>query len=372
MDPAAKSRLVKRLAEQIGFQRVGITTPAPSRNAAYYRRWLQAGQAGSMAYLARNTELRENPALLLPDARSVICVAVSYNRQDPGEDEPQTLLCAGPQEQRRTSAGAAGSVAQPPPAVSGNAAPWASPAPPGRPSLGQPRPAGRVARYARGRDYHVVLGRMLRELVALMRAELDEPFKARVCVDTAPLIERELAAAAGIGWIGKNTLVLHELLGSYLLLGEVLTTLELEPDAPATDHCGTCTRCLEACPTQAFPAAYQMDASRCISYFTIEHRGDIPPEFRNQIGDWVFGCDVCQEVCPFNQRAPLGVQPEIMQSRVPARIDLLELVSLRSGAYRRLTRDTALGRATRPMLVRNAEIALHSQPQTKQRACADY
>lgn len=310
MSPSETTRRVHRLAREIGLDRVGVTRPRPSRYRAYYREWLAAGQHGTMAYLARNVELRLEPARILPGARSAICAAVGYRREDAPPDDD--------------------------------------------------RPRGIVARYARGRDYHRVVKLKLRRLIERLRAELAEPFEARVFVDTGPLFERELAAAAGIGWIGKNTLVLHEELGSYLLLGVALTTLELEPDAPATDHCGTCRRCLDACPTQAFPQPYRMDASRCISYLTIEHRGEVEPQFFEAIGAWVFGCDICQEVCPFNRKAPPGRDAALKASAVPAYPDLLEWVQMRSGAYRRLTRGTAVGRARRSMLRRNALIALRN------------
>ena len=168
---------------------------------------------------------------------------------------------------------------------------------------------GRVAQYVRGPDSHRVLRAMLNELVDQLRCRLDEPFDARVFVDTGPILERELAAAAGLGWVGRNTMLLNEGLGSYLFLGEVLTTLELGVDSPVADRCGNCTRCLDACPTHALVAPYQLDASRCISYLTIEHRGQVPEELCELIGDWVCGCDVCQQVCPYNRRAPLATQP---------------------------------------------------------------
>jgi epoxyqueuosine reductase len=205
---------------------------------------------------------------------------------------------------------------------------------------------------------------MLEELLVRMRAEFEEPFEARCFVDTGPLIERELAAAAGIGWIGKNTLVMHERLGSYLFLGEIVTTLELAPDAPVTDHCGTCRRCLDACPTQAFPAPYEMDATRCISYLTIEHRGEIPDDLSPRIGDWVYGCDVCQEVCPHNAKTPLASDSELTADRIPARLTLATLTELTAGSYRRLTEGTAARRATRRMWQRNTAIALHNAAQS--------
>ncbi len=308
MTPAERSKLVKQLALARGGDLVGVAPAAASTRAAYYRAWLAAGHAGTMGYLARNVELRLDSAGLLPGARSLISVAVSYQRT-------------------------------PVPSASENA------------------PAGRVAQYARGRDYHFVLRELLEGLRADLAAALPEPFEARVLVDSSPLLEREVAMAAGLGWIGKNTLVLNERLGSTFVLGELLTTLDLAADAPATDHCGTCTRCLDACPTQAFPAPYQMDASRCISYLTIEHRDAIDPALAARMGDWVFGCDICQEVCPFNRKVPPGTNAALQEDRLPARIPLPQLQSLRSGGYRRLVKDTAARRASRPMLRRNADIA---------------
>lgn len=307
MTPEDKSRLAKELATAVGAQRVGVARLGPSPSAAYYRDWLARGYAGEMSYLARNIEPRVDPRQLLPGAISAICVAISYRRND---DSTQ--------------------------------------------ALGEP--SGRVAAYARGVDYHIVLRELLRQLDAELRKRLPSQFESRICVDTAPLLERELAASAGIGWIGKNTLIMHERLGSYLLLGELLTTLDLAPDTPTTDHCGVCTRCLDACPTAAFPAAYQMDASRCISYLTIEKRGDIPAEQRPAIGEWLFGCDICQEVCPHNRKAPLGVNADLMRDMIPARVPVAPLLELRSSDYRRLTRGSATARARRDMWRRNGAI----------------
>lgn len=313
MTPAAKAEVAKALARDLGFDRLGITPAQPVARAEYYRSWLARGYGGSMAFLRRNLAARADPRGLLPGARTVLCAAMNYRRED------------------------------------------APPAPlPGT----SPRPLGRVARYARGRDYHTVLHRRLKRLVAELRARLDEPFEARVCVDTQPVLERALAAAAGVGWIGKNTCLMHEEFGSYLFLGEVVTTLDLAADGPVTDHCGTCTRCLEACPTGAFRAPYELDASRCIAYLTIEHHGEIPVEFHAGIGDRVFGCDVCQEVCPFNRDAPRAADPDLLADVTPAYVDLAALVALRSGDHRRLTRGSAARRAPRPMWQRNGEIAL--------------
>ena len=318
MSPAVKSLLIKALGRELGLSRVGIAPAAPLPGAAYYKSWLRRGYHGSMSYLARNVERRAAPASLLPGARGIICAALSYR---PSPHDP----------------------------------PHAETAPQGGPAT------GRVARYARGRDYHVVLRERLEALVERLRRRLDEPFEARVFVDTGPLLERELAAAAGLGWIGKNTMLLSRGLGSYSVLGEVLTTLELSHDAPETDHCGSCTRCLDACPTGAFPAPYQMDASRCISYLTIEHRGTVAPEFHAAIGEWIYGCDVCQEVCPFNDDASAG-DPELLAERAGDRVDLLRLLRLTPEQHRAWLGDSAADRARPAMWRRNAALALGNRP----------
>lgn len=310
MTPRAKTRLVKALALKLGFDRVGVARTGPSPRASYYRRWLARGYGGAMRYLHRNMELRENPARLLPGACSAICVALNYRRREPHAPAPNA------------------------------------------------RPAGCVAQYVRGGDYHRVLRVMLGQLVNGFRERFQEPFDHRIFVDTGPVLERELAARAGLGWVGKNTTLLHERLGSYLFLGEIITTLELEPDAAAVDRCGSCCRCLEACPTKALPEPYQLDASRCISYFTIEHRAEVPVAFHEMIGDWVYGCDVCQQVCPFNRHAPLATHPEVTADRIPENLPLVDLLRLRSGDYRRLTQGTAARRARRNTWRRNAAIAL--------------
>ncbi len=329
MTPSRISRLVKNLARGVGFDAAGIAPAVAGPGALYYRDWLAAGYAGQMSYMHKHAHLRADPARLLPGAKSIICAALSYN---PGpEPDPDDQLSDRPPFQ----GGPHGDRNR------------------------QPRPpAGLVARYARGRDYHLVLRDMLTELVTRLRAALGEPFEHRICVDTAPLLERDVAARAGLGWIGKNTMLIHRRLGSYILLGECLTTLEIEPDAPETDHCGRCTRCLEACPTGALVEPYRLDARRCISYLTIESREPVEPHLQAAIGRWVFGCDICQEVCPHNRRAPAGTNAALNPGAALAGLPLLELLELRSGQYRRLTRDSALRRATRRMLRRNAAVAL--------------
>jgi epoxyqueuosine reductase len=230
----------------------------------------------------------------------------------------------------------------------------------------QPRPVvredsgarGRVAMYAWGEDYHDVIRDRLRMLVERLRHELTEPFDSRVCVDTVPIIERELAAAAGIGWIGKNTLVLNEEQGSYFFLGAVVTTLELAHDEAVVDHCGTCRACLDACPTNAFPAPYELDASKCISYLTIEHRGEIDEAFHDSMDGWVFGCDVCQDVCPHNRRAPATTESRFAARASVASPLLSDLMAWTEDDYDRALRDSAMKRAKLDMLKRNARIAM--------------
>lgn len=324
MTPAEKSHFIKIHGRALGFDLIGITSPSPSTRGAYYRDWLKKGYAGTMRYLHRNVRFRANPADIVPDARSIICVAVNYRRPD-GHLSPQDLNNA-PEHQ-----------------------------------LGQPA-TGHVAQYARGRDYHTVLRRMLARLAEDLQTRFSAPFTRRAFVDTGPLLERDLAAAAGLGWIGKNTCLLNAERGSYLFLGEIFTSLELVPDEPVTERCARCTRCLDACPTGALVGPHELDARRCISYLTIEHRQAIAPDLRAQMGAWVFGCDICQQVCPYNAKAPLGTHPELQVQQLPHRLALAPLINLRSGDYRRLTRDSATRRARRNMWRRNALVVSGNYP----------
>lgn len=308
MRPREISNLVKRLGRELGFNGVGITLAGPAKYGEYYKHWLAAGYAGAMAYLHRNQELRLDPRKLLPGARSIICVTLSYHRPEP---VPKTA-----------------------------------------------DPAGRVAQYAQGRDYHGILRGRLEQLALQLAAHGAPPFQHRVCVDTAPVLERELAIQAGLGWIGKNTCLIHPRLGSFLFLGEMLTTLDIEPDAPETDHCGTCTRCIDACPTDALLESHTLDSNRCVAYLTIEHRGEIPTELQPGIGDWVYGCDICQEVCPFNRHAPAATDPDTLRTELPARVDLLNLLNQSPAENRRMTQNSAASRARPAQWRRNAAIAL--------------
>jgi epoxyqueuosine reductase len=225
---------------------------------------------------------------------------------------------------------------------------------------GAPVPlTGLVARYARGADYHRVLRERLRQLADACAALSGRAILARTCVDTAPLLEREAARRAGIGFTAKNTLSIAPGVGSYTLLGELLSDLELSPSTPIASRCGSCRACLDACPTQAFVDAYTLDSRRCISYLTIELKGAIPRPLRPLIGRWVFGCDVCQEVCPFNHsRQPPPGDPELGPHATLTDPDLVELLQLTASGYRRLVRRTALRRVNRERLQRNAAVAL--------------
>jgi epoxyqueuosine reductase len=227
--------------------------------------------------------------------------------------------------------------------------------PPREKPVDQPR--GRVAKYAWGEDYHLIIRDKLDRLVESMHEALDVAFESKTCVDTSAIIERELAAAAGIGWIGKNTLVLNSTIGSYFFLGEIITDLSLVSDHPEPDHCGTCTRCLEACPTEALVAPYEMDARKCISYLTIEHRGPIEPGLAEKMGDWVFGCDICQEACPFNHDIPTSTELRFAGDDNSAFPSLSAIREWDEQQYGEFVRGRSVDRARLEMWKRNAEIA---------------
>ena len=311
MNPSDKRQAVVSFAQELGFDGCGCAPAGAIDRGDYYRRWLKAGCAGKMEYLHRHPDQRIDASVLLPGAKSVIVVSLSYHQ----------------------------------------------PAPP-KPRRREPGPRGKVAMYAWGDDYHKVIKSRLFRLVDRLRERIDEPFEAKVCVDTAPLLEREYAMRAGIGWIGKNTLVLNRRLGSYFFVGAVVTTLELACDEPALDHCGDCSRCLKACPTAALVGAYRMDASRCVSYLTIECRSaQIPERFHEGLGTWVFGCDVCQQVCPFNRGVPDTGEPRFAVRRPGSRPDLDEMIGWSDEKYGEVLAGSAMKRATPAMLRRNARIA---------------
>lgn len=304
---------LKQRARELGFELAGIAPAVPADGFERLRTWLDQGCAGDMTYMHRHAEARRHPSSVLADVRSVVMVGMNYN--------------VGNEKSERVGE-------------------WQR---------------GRVARYAQGHDYHEVLRQRLRELLTWVQHEVPD-CHGRAVVDTAPLLERDFARRAGLGWFGKNTMLLNKRLGSYFFLGALLLDIELRPDAAhETTHCGTCTACLDACPTEAFIEPGVLDARRCISYLTIELRGSIPEELRAPMGDWVFGCDVCQEVCPWNRKAPLATEPTFQPRADLEAIDLVELLSLSEEAFRQRFRDAAVTRAKRRGLLRNAAIALGNQ-----------
>jgi epoxyqueuosine reductase len=295
-------------ALELGFARVGFC-PVERFDDAEQRleTWLAQGYHGDMGYLAGPG--RGDPRALLAEARTLIVVAMAYPAAPIG-----------------VRAGKDG-----------------------------PALAGTVARYARGTDYHQVMKPRLRRLADRVSEIVERPVLARTCVDTAPLLERAAAERAGIGFSAKSTLTLAPGLGTYILLGELLVDVELEPSRPIDPGCGSCRACLDACPTGAFVDAHVLDARRCISYLTIEHQGPIPRELRRAIGTRVFGCDVCQEVCPYNAGSSKPAAPELDG---PAEVDLVAWLEVGSAGYRKLVKRRAWRRASRETLARNAAIAL--------------
>jgi epoxyqueuosine reductase len=300
-----KSSLIER-AHSLGFSLVGVARASEADGFDRLREWLERGYAGEMTYLHRHADARQHPSSILPEVQSVIMLGLNYANTD------------------------------------------VAPSP----------NSGRVARYAQGPDYHDVLRAKLNELLDWVRDEVPGCV-GRGIVDTAPLLERDFARRAGLGWFGKNTMLLNRRQGSYLFLAALLLNLELEADAPhETSHCGTCTACLDACPTDAFRGPGWLDARRCISYLTIELRSSVPEEWREGIGDWLFGCDVCQEVCPWNRRRPLEGTVTLAHRDDLESLDAIELLGLDEPAFRERFRGTAFLRAKRRGLLRNAALVL--------------
>ncbi|MDA7977754.1 MAG: tRNA epoxyqueuosine(34) reductase QueG [Pirellulales bacterium] len=305
------SRLRQR-AQDLGFDLCGVCPALTPGGLHRFAKWLDAGYAGEMKFLDELAHAHETPGYVLDGARSLVILAMNYN----------------------PSRGS---------------------------SIAAQAGEGRVANYAVGADYHDVIHDRLKQLRDWLH-EHAPGAAVRGVVDSAPLMEREFAQLAGLGWIGKNTLLLNRRLGSWFFLAVLLTDLELQYDAPTeVDHCGTCTACLEACPTDAFVAPYVLDARKCISYLTIEHRSTIPVELRSGMEDWIFGCDVCQEVCPWNNHAPASREDTLRLERTGATSDLCELLQLSEVEFRERFRGTPLWRAKRRGLLRNAAIVLGNQ-----------
>jgi len=298
---------VKGLARACGFELAGIARAEalPDDNFRYLD-WVERGMAGAMGYLTdRRATIRTDPKLLLASARTIICVGKLYNGPQPHSTD---LIDSE---------------------------------------------AGWISRYAWGDDYHDLVRQNLERLVAQLPGAHDY----KICVDTAPLLERSYARQAGLGWIGKNTCLIDQRIGSWFFLGEVVTSLVIEPDSPPPDRCGTCTRCIEACPTQAIaPEGYQLDARRCISYFTIELRGSIPEQMRPGIGRHVFGCDICQDVCPWNRAAPEAAEATFEPRHFAPPLE--KLAALSEEEFREVYAHSPIQRAKYAGFLRNVAVAM--------------
>lgn len=308
-DPRQTAEVLKRYCLAQGFDLVGIAPVQRSAHEAYVRQWLASGQAAGMEWMAKHVESLVDARRLLADARSVICVAASYHfpvERPPADAEK-----------------------------------------------------GLIARYALGEDYHEVFKDRIHDLADYIRATW--PGAHTKCgVDITPIMEREYAAAAGLGWVGKNTCILNQRRGSWILLGEVMTSLELAYDTPVADLCGSCTRCIDACPTQALHAPYRLDAGKCISYLNIEHRAGLDEAQQQAIGRWLVGCDLCQDVCPFNRKAETGTLEALRPRACVAdgAVDLRQVLSWDEAAYRAEFRRSAVRRVKLPMLQQNARTVL--------------
>jgi epoxyqueuosine reductase len=317
LGPRALAQRARALAGEAGFDAFGVTRADAPPELRFFAEWVARGHAGEMGYLTSQVERRSDLLAAFPWARSVLVVALQYD----------------------------------------TAHPYSTDAAPER---------GWISRYAWGDDYHEVLKRMLDRFVARLAVDAG-PFRSRTYVDTGPVVERAFAAAAGVGAWGKNTCLLHPELGSWFFLGEAITDLEIEADEPRPDLCGTCTACLEACPTGALPAPYVLDATRCISYLTIELKGSVPEPARPGLGRHVFGCDICQDVCPWNRRRRRLGGPEFEPRPGSREPDLQELAALDDEAFRTRFRRSPVKRARRRGLLRNVAVAIGNSGDARKR-----
>lgn len=308
--PTLTAAAIKSRAIALGFDLCGIAPVGDFPELAFFREWLARGYAGEMHYLARSADRRADVRAVLPTARSVIVTATAYNT-----DRPYSATREDPAQ-------------------------------------------ARLSRYAWGDDYHTVILERLEALLTWMRAESEEPFDARPYVDTGPVQERVYAQYAGLGWIGKNTCVISGKRGSWLFLSEILCSLPLEADRPATDHCGTCTRCLDACPTGAITEPWVLDSTRCLSYLTIELKTAIPEPMRDAVGAHVYGCDICQDVCPWNRAPIISTQPQWQPRPAFDGPTLLELWLRSDDELRAAMKGSPMKRAGIKRFRRNLAVAL--------------
>ena len=305
---------IKAAAHRVGFDLAGVAPAISPPGLGHLTDWLASGFAGEMQYLPRRAAAYEHPEHVMPNVRSVVMLAINYNTETDREDTNDLPLSTS---------------------------------------------SARVARYAQGSaDYHDLLRGKLKQLADAVH-ELQPGCRTRGVVDTAPLLERDFARLAGLGWFGKNTMLINKRAGSWLLLAALLTDLELEADvAHSTSHCGTCTRCLDVCPTDAFVAPYILDARRCISYLTIELKNQIPIDLRDGVGDWLFGCDLCQDVCPWNRKAPITPEPAFQPQEDLHPADALQILKMTEAEFKARFQHSPLGRPGWDGLRRNAAIVL--------------
>ena len=316
-DPVAAARRVRELAGQFGFQRCGIAGIELGEDEAHLRDWLAHGLYGTMDWMAAHGDKRSRPHELIPGTLRVISVGLDYGRND--GDEAWDTLADGERAY--------------------------------------------VARYALGRDYHKLMRNRLQKLAERLQQELG-PFGHRVFVDSAPVLERALARNAGLGWIGKHTCLIDRDGGSWFFLGEIYVDLPLPVDAPASAHCGTCTRCIDICPTQAIVAPYRLDARRCISYLTIEHEGAIPEDLRPAIGNRIFGCDDCQLACPWNKFARRSDEPDFRARNDLDTATLPQLFAWDEEEFLQRTEGSPIRRSGHERWLRNIAVALGNAPTT--------
>jgi epoxyqueuosine reductase len=348
---------IRRKALELGFDACRFTSAAPPASYPQFQSWLSEGMHGTMSYLERQSAQRGDPRLILPGAQSIIVLALNYATQEtPDEpsdrarrlDEPvgksiESHRLAGPglpTDPPRVQQSLIESIVE---GVDPGSLPAAS--------------AGWIARYARYRDYHLVLGDKLRQLGEFVVETMGSDVRLASYVDAGPVLERDLAQRAGLGFIGRHTNLISRQLGNWVLLCELITTASLDPDPPETNHCGKCRRCLDVCPTQAITAPFRLDARRCLSYWSIEHKGSIPLEYRKAMGRRIFGCDDCLAVCPWNRFAQTShafascARPDL------ANPDLRELLQLDAAAFRARFGGTPLQRLKRERFLRNACVA---------------
>ena len=310
MSPATLSRLLREKASALGFDLFGVVPVSRSETIEIYRAWLKKGYAGTMEYLERHSELKEDPRNLLPQTLSMVALGCNYNTGNPSPETEDPSLA-------------------------------------------------RISRYAWGDDYHEIIHSKLKTLENYLCNELNVVNHTRSFVDSGPVLEREVAQRAGLGWFGKHSNLINVEKGSWFFLAEMLVDVELKADDPFTRvDCGTCTSCIEACPTEAIIADRTVDARLCISYLTIEHKGAIPAELRPKMDNHIFGCDICQDVCPWNKDAPGSVEPGFKPRTENYAADLTELMMLDQAAFSKRFRKSPVKRTRRRGLLRNVAVAL--------------